>query len=621
MKTPYLFVIDTWESGGEFDMKVLLENEVAGMIVRLNDMSGGHHMDTGFLKQWEQAAQLPVRIPYFVYNPWVNGQMNYDWLISHLPLECGSIMIDLEVAYAGITKEKYASEFWDFWHKVTSSPLNAILYTGAGYLDLLSTWRKDVGYWWAQYPYQFYSNRRMTWGRLRTELGTFDAPTNADKVPGPLKLWQLSGDKIIMEGCSKATDINVWYGSLDEFKAFANNKDVSVTPPTVSGMPVLLSEREYFEGAHYKNYQVALDVQGLTTYHVLEFERSKSSIFVSPYTGNNYVPKMMQKHGMDFGINGDGWFTDPVKKITSIQGWAVSNGQPYGRKGVEETVYVTEAGFTTIPEPAAKMAFSYANVLVKNGVIPTINKADDYRARTAFGWTKDQTKFFIVIVDGKDYYSTEGMTFKETAKIFVDLGCDFACMLDGGGSTTLSVMDNGAPVLLNKSSGEETIAGYPYPMRPVAQLIGVKMTTPPITQPVTEPNAEPVVIPPLEEGAKMYKVLKDIQARPTPSYYNSGEEMIKAGYTFNSLVAVLGSTSPTKPADNCVTFIQIPTGKWLPIVYKGVTYLEIVKENIPSLPPVDETLPPVVIPTYKSAKSLTITFDDGTTKEYDLVQK
>ena len=92
-----LLLIDTWEEGGEVDETVLLANNVTGMIVRINDMNGGHHIDENFYIQWEQGRVLPIRIAYFVYNPWVDAQGNYDWLIAHLPAECGAVMIDIEV--------------------------------------------------------------------------------------------------------------------------------------------------------------------------------------------------------------------------------------------------------------------------------------------------------------------------------------------------------------------------------------------------------------------------------------------------------------------------------------------------------------------------------------------
>jgi GH25 family lysozyme M1 (1,4-beta-N-acetylmuramidase) len=48
--------IDTWEGQLELDESALKNAGVRFMFIRLNDMNGGHHKDTGFDKQWREAA-------------------------------------------------------------------------------------------------------------------------------------------------------------------------------------------------------------------------------------------------------------------------------------------------------------------------------------------------------------------------------------------------------------------------------------------------------------------------------------------------------------------------------------------------------------------------------------
>jgi aspartate 1-decarboxylase len=48
MKPNTCLVADLYEGSLEIDEPVLKANGVAGMIIRLNDMNGGHHLDTGF---------------------------------------------------------------------------------------------------------------------------------------------------------------------------------------------------------------------------------------------------------------------------------------------------------------------------------------------------------------------------------------------------------------------------------------------------------------------------------------------------------------------------------------------------------------------------------------------
>ncbi len=55
--------------------------------------------------------------------------------------------------------------------------------------------------------------------------------------------------------------------------------------------------------------------------------------------------------------------------------------------------------------------------------------------RTAVGWNKDY--YFLVVVDGRQPDLSVGMTLAELARRMVDLGCDEAMNLDGGGSSEL----------------------------------------------------------------------------------------------------------------------------------------------------------------------------------------
>jgi hypothetical protein len=55
--------------------------------------------------------------------------------------------------------------------------------------------------------------------------------------------------------------------------------------------------------------------------------------------------------------------------------------------------------------------------------------------RSAFGWNRQS--YFLVEVDGRQRDSSVGMTLDELSAFLVQLGCDEAVNLDGGGSSTL----------------------------------------------------------------------------------------------------------------------------------------------------------------------------------------
>jgi hypothetical protein len=69
-------------------------------IIRLNDMRGGHKVDKGFPGSGLESDQF-VRWPYFVYNPWVSGKANFEFMAKHMP-DCGAVSADIEVTLRGL---------------------------------------------------------------------------------------------------------------------------------------------------------------------------------------------------------------------------------------------------------------------------------------------------------------------------------------------------------------------------------------------------------------------------------------------------------------------------------------------------------------------------------------
>jgi hypothetical protein len=69
--------------------------------------------------------------------------------------------------------------------------------------------------------------------------------------------------------------------------------------------------------------------------------------------------------------------------------------------------------------------------------------------RTAVGWTADRSRFFLVVVDGRQEHS-DGMTLPEMVRLFRRLGASEALNLDGGGSTAMVIQGR----LVNQPSDE-----------------------------------------------------------------------------------------------------------------------------------------------------------------------
>ena len=143
----YLLLVDTYEEERQINEQALIANNIVGMIIRLNNMEGGHHMDANFIVQWAEAGNAGLlRIPYFVYNPWVDGQENYDWLVRHMPFEAKAVMVDIEVSKPGYSPSTYATEVARFC-QIVGTRWNFMIYTGENYLSLLSSWPTNADYW------------------------------------------------------------------------------------------------------------------------------------------------------------------------------------------------------------------------------------------------------------------------------------------------------------------------------------------------------------------------------------------------------------------------------------------------------------------------------------------
>jgi GH25 family lysozyme M1 (1,4-beta-N-acetylmuramidase) len=222
MQQPYQLLVDIWEGNVNLDALTLLSAGVTGMIVRLNNMQGGHHMDSRFEQDWELAKTFLVQTIYFVYNPWVDGAANAAWLLAHLPADFGArrILMDIEVTYPGYSPVTYRKEVIRFLGLVAQTNPTAI-YTGGWFLDRLDSWPADVDYWWAAYAANLQDCK--TWEEYREELGWDDFYTFTKKSPGLSMLWQCTGDGVLLPGFGgHAVDVNAFPGTLEDLQKWFN---------------------------------------------------------------------------------------------------------------------------------------------------------------------------------------------------------------------------------------------------------------------------------------------------------------------------------------------------------------------------------------------------------------
>jgi len=105
----------------------------------------------------------------------------------------------------------------------------------------------------------------------------------------------------------------------------------------------------------------------------------------------------------------------------------------------------------TIPDLAGVVtAIGGGPGLVRNGTAGKWTGFQMRHPRTAIGWNKDHV--FLVEVDGRQGGLSVGMTLEELASYMVQIGCQEALNLDGGGSATFWLRGN---VINSPSEGQE----------------------------------------------------------------------------------------------------------------------------------------------------------------------
>jgi GH25 family lysozyme M1 (1,4-beta-N-acetylmuramidase) len=237
MNQPYQLLLDVWEGSYEITEAELVAGNVAGLLIRINETAGYLHKDDGFDKQWLEAGMFPVRVPYFVHDPWVTPMANMDFLTKNMPAGCKAVAIDTELSPArwGVDypAAKLGAEYGAFLN-LCKEQYRPKIYTGKWFLEYLTPWPKDIDYWWSQYPFSMYpaAATRVSWLQLQAMISLLpEQPMNAAACPGPIRLWQCSGDRLILPGTLRTMDVNVFRGTLDDLKAWLEYDSIPVPIP------------------------------------------------------------------------------------------------------------------------------------------------------------------------------------------------------------------------------------------------------------------------------------------------------------------------------------------------------------------------------------------------------
>src|SRR5262249_2615943 len=140
--------------------------------------------------------------------------------------------------------------------------------------------------------------------------------------------------------------------------------------------------------------------------------------------------------------------------------------------GTEPTLYISRRNAVSFNNKPGQVynALSGDRMLVVKGQVPSDLDNQELDPRTAIGTNRNGRYMFLIVVDGRQQFYSEGATSADLAKLLIDQGAFMGMSLDGGGSSTMVVQDqNGQPVILNSP-----IDNYlPGRERPVGDHLGI----------------------------------------------------------------------------------------------------------------------------------------------------
>jgi len=165
----------------------------------------------------------------------------------------------------------------------------------------------------------------------------------------------------------------------------------------------------------------------------------------------------LAEHGLQAAINAapfDRVHEQPGQP-QDVRGLLVSEGKKVSRAGESPALLIDrknrawiEESMSSVPASAWNAVGGFA-VIVEGGE-PTGRGDQKLHPRTAAGVSKDGRWLFLVVIDGRQFGHSGGVSTAELASLFLHLGAWDAINLDGGGTSTLVVAGlDGAPKILN----------------------------------------------------------------------------------------------------------------------------------------------------------------------------
>jgi hypothetical protein len=252
-------------------------------------------------------------------------------------------------------------------------------------------------------------------------------------------------------------------------------------------------KRTLYEGVTYRRVVRFLPRPMIA--HVLTIDRKEKGIefLVTPPDSKGEMPlkarttsQFLDEFDLQIAVNGSGfapWWSrgpadyyphvgDPIAPL----GFTASDGNVYwtesGTEGTPPALYISRRNalsFNNKPNRVHSAISGNRMIVLKAEIAPDLEDPNR-EPRTAVGINRNGRYVYLVVVDGRQPFYSEGATFTELAQLLIDQGAFVAMSLDGGGSSTMVIEgDDGRPVVLNSP-----IHHYiPGTERPVGTHLGI----------------------------------------------------------------------------------------------------------------------------------------------------
>jgi len=241
--------------------------------------------------------------------------------------------------------------------------------------------------------------------------------------------------------------------------------------------------------------RMAVTVPRLVSVHaiVVELDTEGVSFLVTPPDPGDELPlqarttsSFLEEFGVQVAINAN--FFRPFRASrfsyyphagdrVGVRGLAASRGKVYSGADPDYlSLLISGTNRASLGSTGGKIwnAISGRELIVRDGRVQRRfswrSRAHQPHPRTVVALDRERGRLFLVVADGRQAGTSEGLTLPEIGRLVVELGAADVLHLDGGGPTTLVIEGSaGRAEVLNSPIHQ----GEPGSERPVANHIGV----------------------------------------------------------------------------------------------------------------------------------------------------